>query len=150
MPARKTPPKEPDKPNAAEQQPLPARSLPRLHSSPVITHNEVQGRIDQGGCLRGVVLEAQDNEGHPRYAAFLLSSWRKEYTVLGFDSKERPRLFRGVDRLLALVRREYGFKGTIAVRLADGDPPRKHSWRIVSHGADFARPSQQQRMSEAK
>ena len=142
MAARKTPPKKPDGPSAPEQQAASARGLPRLSTSPVITHHEIQGRIDQGGCLRGVVLEAQNDDAHPRYAAFLLSSWRKEYTVLGFDSNERPRLFRGVDRLLALVRREYGFKGTIALRIADGDFPRKHSWRIVSHGADFARSTQ--------
>ena len=114
------------------------RPLPRLETSPVITHVEVFSRIDQGGCLRGAVVEAQDDHPHPQYAVFLLSSWRKEYTVLGFNSRESPRLFRSLDRILALVRVDYGFKGIVAVRIAGEEPLRPHSWRIT-HGADFPR-----------
>ena len=108
-----------------------------LRSSPLC---EVFNRIEQGGCLRGAVVEAQDDSPHPKYAVFLLSSWRKEYTVLGFNSREKPRLFRGLDRIILLVRGDYGFKGTVAVRLASEGPLRSHSWRIT-HGADFARPA---------
>ena len=114
------------------------RPTSRLHASPVITHTEVASRLDQGGCLRGVVLEAQKDDAHPDYAIFLLSSWRKEYTVLGFNSAERPRLFRDLDRVLRLVRIDYEFKGTVALRLATDAPPRQHSWRIT-HGANIAR-----------
>ena len=114
------------------------RSTPRLNASPVITHSEVASRLGQGGCLRGVLLEAQEDVASPSYAVFLLSSWRKEYTVLGFNSEERPRLFRDLDRVLRLVRIDYEFKGTVALRLASDAPPRQHSWRIT-HGANLAR-----------
>ena len=138
MPARK---KSGEEASALSSEPPDAarrRPLPRLETSPVITHGEVFTRIEQGGCLRGVVVEAQDDGSHPRYAVFLLSSWRKEYTVLGFNSREIPRFFRGLDRIIVLVRSDYGFTGTVAVRLASEGPFRSHSWRITQ-GTDFTR-----------
>ena len=126
-----------------------SRPAPRLTASPVITHGEVASRVEQGGCLRGVLLEAQEDDACPRYAVFLLSSWRKEYTVLGFNSSVRPRLFRDLDRVLRLVRFDYEFKGTVALRLASDAPPRKHSWRIT-HGANLARPAARRRMTPSE
>lgn len=136
MGARKKPPAEDDGPTTPKQ--ARDRSTPRLDASPVITHAEVASRIGQGGCLRGVLLEAQEDDASPSYAVFLLSSWRKEYTVLGFNSEERPRTFRDLDRVLRLVRIDYEFKGTVALRSASDAPLRQHSWRI-SHGANLAR-----------
>ena len=117
-----------------------SRPVPRLSTSPVITHSEVANRVEQGGCLRGALLEAQEDDAYPNYAVFLLSSWCKEYTILGFNSAERPRLFRDLDRVLRLVRIDYEFKGTVALRLASDAPPRQHSWRIT-HGANLAGPA---------
>ncbi len=93
MGARKKPPGTDQGLAAAKQDQGPDRSrpAPRLTASPVITHSEVASRVGQGGCLRGVLLEAQEDNASPHYAVFLLSSWRKEYTVLGFNSAERPR-----------------------------------------------------------
>ena len=138
MPARKRSEEEASEPSSEPPNNAPRRPLPRLETSPVITHAEVFSRIEQGGCLRGAVVEAQDDGSHPRYAVFLLSSWRKEYTVLGFNSRETPRFFRGLDRIIVLVRSDYGFKGTVAVRLASEGPFRSHSWRITQ-GTDFTR-----------
>ncbi len=138
MPPPKTSPGDPAGSASTKSGSIQGRPLPRLEACPIIAHGEVSSRIEQGGCLRGVVLEAQEDEPHPRYAAFLLSSWRREYTVLGFGSAERPRLFRDLDRMLALVRTEYAFKGTVALRLANDGPPRQHSWRIT-HGSNFSR-----------
>ena len=126
-----------------------SRPVPRLNASPVITHSEVVSRVEQGGCLRGVLLEAQEDDAFPKYAVFVLSSWRKEYTVLGFNSAERPRLFRDLDRVLRLVRIDYRFKGTVALRLASDAPPRQHSWRIT-HGANLARPAARPRQPTSK
>lgn len=148
MRTRKTSPTTSARPSSPARQ-RPERTAPRLDVSPVITHSEVFERVEQGGCLRGVVVEAQDDGAHPRYAAFLLSSWRKEYTVLGFDSAERPRLFRGLERLLALVRVEYGFRGTIALRLASEGPLRHQTWRIT-HATDFPRSPDNRRWTKSK
>ena len=138
MPPPKTSPGARARPASTKPAEGKGRPLPRLEACPVITHDEAFSRIEQGGCLRGVVLEAQDDGHRPQYAAFLLFSWRKEYTVLGFGAAERPRLFRDLDRVLALVRCEYAFMGTVALRLANDGPPRQHSWRIT-HGSDFSR-----------
>ena len=111
-----------------------------LRKAPAIQHSEVADHIEQGGCLRGVVLEAQDDGPTPSYAAYLLSSWRRGYSVLHLESSTRPRLFRSLDRLLALVRVEYAFRGTIALCLASEPPPRPNIWRIT-HGRTFSRPT---------
>ena len=61
---------------AAKQDQDRSRPVPRLNASPVITHSEVASRVEQGGCLRGVLLEAQEDDACPNYAVILLSSWR--------------------------------------------------------------------------
>ena len=151
MGARKKPPETTEELAAAKQDHDQDRSrlVPRLNASPVITHSEVASRVEQGGCLRGVLLEAQEDDASPHYAVFLLSSWRKEYTVLGFNSAERPRLFRDLDRVLRLVRIDYEFKDTVALRLASDAPPRQHSWRIT-HGANLARPAARPRLTPSE
>ena len=149
MPPPKTSPGAPAAPASTKSGDGKGRPLPRVEACPIITHDEAFSRIEQGGCLRGVVLEAQEDGPRPQYAVFLLSSWRKEYTVLGFGSAERPRLFRDLDRVLALVRCEYAFKGTVALRIVDAGPPRKQSWRI-SHGSDFSRSARVKRPGQTR
>ena len=88
-----------------------------LQSCAPITHAEITEKVKEGGRLRGAV--------------FLLTNWRKGYCVLHVHWPARPRLYRDLDRLLVLIRFEYGFTGTIALKRASDAPDGKRHWRVT-------------------
>ena len=102
-----------------------------LQTCQPVTHAEIAERLKNGGHIRGAVLEAQDDSKHPKYAVFLLTNWRKGYCVLHVHWPARPRLFRDLDRLLVLLRFEYGFTGTIALKRASAVSEGKRHWRVT-------------------
>jgi hypothetical protein len=102
-----------------------------LRTCPPITHAEVTDRLKGDGYIRGAILEAQDDGKKPRYAVFLLVNWRKGYCVLHVHWPARPRLFRDLDRLLVLLRFEYRFDGTIAIKRLSDVPEGKRHWRVT-------------------
>jgi hypothetical protein len=95
-----------------------------------ITHAEITEKLLAGGVLKGAVLEAQDDSRHPKYAVFLLPSWRRGYCILHVHWPARPRLYRDLDRLLVLIRFDYGYTGTIALKRAGDVSCSKRHWRI--------------------
>ncbi len=98
-----------------------------------ITHSEITERLAAGGHIKAAIVEAQDECANTRYAVFVLASWRSSYHVLRIHWPARPRLFRDVDRLLALLRMPYGFKGPVAFTIASPDPDKAHTrmaWRV--------------------
>lgn len=98
-----------------------------------ITHAEIVERLATGGHIKAAIIEAQDDCAAPRYAVFLLASWRSSYHVLRIHWPARPRLFRDVDRLLALLRMAYGFKGPVAFTIASPEHDKAHTrmaWRV--------------------
>jgi hypothetical protein len=102
-----------------------------LQTCQPVTHAEITERLKHGGYIRGAVLEAQDDSKQPKYAVFLLTNWRKGYCVLHVHWPARPRLFRDLDRLLVLLRCEYSFTGTIALKRASDVSEGKRHWRVT-------------------
>ena len=102
-----------------------------LETCQPITHAEITERLKDGGQIRSTILEAQDDSKQPKYAVFLLTNWRKGYCVLHVYWPARPRLFRDLDRLLVLLRFEYGFTGTIALKRASDVSEGKRHWRVT-------------------
>lgn len=80
--------------------------------------------------MKGAVLEAQDDGRQPKYAVFLLPSWRRGYCILHVHWPARPRLYRDLDRLLVLIRFDYGYTGTIALKRASDVSRSKRYWRV--------------------
>ena len=102
-----------------------------LQTCQPVTHAEITERLKDGGYIRGAVLEAQDDSKQPKYAVFLLTNWRKGYCVLHVHWPARPRFFRDLDRLLVLLRFEYSFTGTIALKRASNVSEGKRHWRVT-------------------
>jgi hypothetical protein len=102
-----------------------------LQTCAPITHAEVTEKLKGGGYLRAAVLEAQDDSTQPKYAVFLLVNWRKGYCVLHVHWPARPRLYRDLDRLLVLIRFEYKYTGTIALKRASDTSGEKRHWRVT-------------------
>jgi hypothetical protein len=101
-----------------------------LQNCQPVTHAEITEKLLAGGSLKGAVLEAQDDSRQPKYAVFLLPSWRRGYCILHVHWPAHPRLYRDLDRLLVLIRFDYGFTGTIALKRASDIPTLKRYWRV--------------------
>ena len=86
---------------------------------PGITHAEIVRAIADGGYIRGVMLEAQDPSVRAaQYAVYVLGTWQPGYAVFHVAHPARPRLFRDLDRLVEMLRFEFGYRGHINLRLA--------------------------------
>ena len=85
---------------------------------PGITQGEVADWLQRGGYIRSVIVESEATETHKtRYCLFMLTSWRPGYRILHVTWPARPRLFKDFERLQALIRHEFRYEDTIAVRL---------------------------------
>ena len=99
---------------------------------PGITHAEIVRGIAGGGYIRGVMLEAQEPDKRTaRYAVYVLGTWQIGYTVFHIAHAPRPRLFRDLDRLVEMLRFEFGYRGPITLRLA-GEQVAQKSARLRS------------------
>lgn len=101
-------------------------------TAPPITHADIVEWVAKGGYLRSVIIEAQgEKERRPWYAVYVLASWRPGYCIFHVHWPARPRLFRDLDRLMALIRFEFRYEGTVAVRLASegGSGPKRAHFR---------------------
>ena len=116
-----------DTPESSDQKSLPGRLRAEAKAT---SHAEVVGGLARGGYLKSAIIEEEeDGTGRPLYTCFLLLSWRPGYHILhvGWPLKEtkRPRQFRDLDRLVGLVRRDFGYRDAIALRMAGGTPGQK-------------------------
>ena len=85
---------------------------------PGITQGEIADWLQRGGYIRSVIVESEATETHKtRYCLFMLTSWRPGYRILHVTWPARPRLFKDFERLQALIRHEFRYEDTIAVRL---------------------------------
>ncbi len=94
-------------------------------TAPSITHAEITEQLERGGRLRGATIEAQDDGPAPKYAVYLLVSWRRPYCILNVFGALRPRLFREISRLLVMIRSDYQYRGMIAMTLASDTEGRR-------------------------
>jgi hypothetical protein len=108
----------------------PEPALPIPSDMPAITHAEIVRGIADGGYIRGVMVEAQEPENRtPRYAVYILTTWRTGYCVFHIAYPARPRLFKDLDRLMEMLRFEFRFRGVVGVRLA-GEQVAQRSARL--------------------
>ena len=98
---------------------------------PGVTLGEIVDWPQRGGYLRSVVVESEPSDTHKtRYSLFLLTSWRPGYHILHVNWPARPRLFKDFERLQALIRHEFRYEDTIAVRLPNiGQKKRRSHFR---------------------
>jgi hypothetical protein len=90
---------------------------------PAIKHSEIMAALSQGKYVKAVIIEsAKDEAGRQTYVCQLLLSWTQRYHALALrhpvQEPDEPRQFRDLDRLINLIRHEYGYLDTIALRIA--------------------------------
>ncbi|WP_145144282.1 hypothetical protein [Roseomonas gilardii] len=103
---------------------------------PSITNADLVEGIAAGGYIRGVMAEAQEPDSRkPPYALYILTSWRKGYSVFHIAWPARPRLFKDLDRVIEMLRFEFNFRGAVSVRLA-GEQVAQKSARLRTRRND--------------
>jgi uncharacterized protein YbcV (DUF1398 family) len=90
-----------------------------LQTCPPITNIEITDYLKDRGYIKAAIIEAQDNSKQPKYAMYLMVSWREGYCLWHVKWSDRPRLYKDLDRLLMFLRSEYGFWGAVSLRCAN-------------------------------
>jgi len=84
---------------------------------------EIKQGLAEGGRLRNVlvVCSTDTNAETREHLAYTRPSWRREFLPLRTWGDKSDRTYKDVDRLLTLLRDEFGYKGVIPFYWAD-DP----------------------------
>ena len=97
-------------------------------SAPGITQSEILDWLQRGGYIRSIIVETEPSDTHKtRYSVFLLTSWRAGYHIMHVNWPARPRLFKDFERLQALLRHDFRYVDTIAVRLPNAGTKKRRS-----------------------
>ncbi len=88
-----------------------------------LVEGEIKQGLAEGGRLRNVlvVCSADANAETREHLAYIRPSWRREFLPLRTWGDKSDRTYKDVDRLLTLLRDEFGYKGVIPFYWAD-DP----------------------------
>lgn len=75
---------------------------------------ELHGYLESGNVLTGARIEAVKRVPQPLYVLYVNGHWRPAgYKIFEVNRPERPRFFRDVDRIIALLRVELQYDGKI-------------------------------------
>lgn len=109
-----------------------------------LTHSELIDRLREGRAVLDCVIEAvpQADSKHPLYLLFLSCNFSpRGYRVYRVGDYIRPRLFRDLDRVVAMIRNEFFYGGTIHLRLQEKSPQRNKDKQRRHHPPDQPAPS---------
>jgi hypothetical protein len=88
---------------------------------PGIEEADVRSGLAKGGELRAAVVVCKVTQDGLEHIAWLRTSWVRGFHLLHTFRGRGIRTYRNLDLLIALIRKEWRFKGPITLRLED-DP----------------------------
>ena len=86
-----------------------------------LQEGEIRQELQNGGRLRNILIITKTIEGAPEHLAYVRPSWRREFLPLRTWGDKDDRTYKDLDRLLALLRDDFGYRGFIGLYM-DGDP----------------------------
>ena len=86
-----------------------------------LVEGEIKGRIAEGGRLRNVIVVSSSAEPDAEHLAFIRPSWKRGFLPLRTWGDKEDRTYRDLDRLLVLIRQDFGYCGVVPVYV-HGDP----------------------------
>jgi hypothetical protein len=99
-----------------------------------LQEGEIRLELQGGGYLRNVLIITKTIGGAPEHLAYVRPSWRREFLPLRTWGDKEDRTYKDLDRLLALLRDDFGYYGFIGLYM-DGDPDLAR-YRALSDGED--------------
>ena len=91
---------------------------------------EIKSGLAAGGRIRNVFITAETVDGRALYRLYLRSSWSRHFLPLRSWADRSDRTYRELDRLITLVRDDFGFQDYIILYRADD--PKLSRYRTVS------------------
>ena len=85
-----------------------------------VQEGDIRQHLAQGGYLRSVFVVSKTAAGNVVHVAYIWASWRRGFLPLRTWNDRSERTYRDFDRLLTLVRDDFGYRGPIALYL-EGD-----------------------------
>jgi hypothetical protein len=86
-----------------------------------VSEGEIRQGLAEGGRLRNVLVICNVGTTGKEHLAYIRPSWRRDLLPLRTWGDKENRTYRDADRLLALLRDDFGYQGVIPFYLAD-DP----------------------------
>ena len=86
-----------------------------------LQEGEIRQALQEGGRIRNVLVVTTGIGHAVEHLAYLRASWRRDFLPLRTWNDRTDRTYRDLDRLLTLIRVDFGFAGCVPVYLA-GDP----------------------------
>lgn len=86
-----------------------------------LQEGEIRQELQSGGRLRNVLIISKTIEGTVEHLAYVRPSWRREFMPLRTWGDKEDRTYKDLDRLLVLLRDDYGYQGFIGLYM-EGDP----------------------------
>jgi hypothetical protein len=86
-----------------------------------LSEGEIRQGLAEGGRLRNVLIVCKIGPTQKEHLAYIRPSWRRDFLPLRTWGDKGNRTYRDADRLLALLRDDFGYRGVIPFYVAD-DP----------------------------
>ncbi|MDH0699712.1 MULTISPECIES: hypothetical protein [unclassified Agrobacterium] len=86
-----------------------------------LQEGEIREELQNGGHLRNVLIITKTIGDAAEHLAYIRPSWRREFLPLRTWADKDDRTYRDLNRLLALLRDDFGYYGFIGLYM-DGDP----------------------------
>ncbi|PWC40947.1 hypothetical protein [Azospirillum sp. TSO35-2] len=86
-----------------------------------LQEGEIRQALLEGGHIRNVLIVSKGVGRAVEHLAYLRPSWRRDFLPLRTWNDRTDRTYRDLDRLLTLIRADFGFRGCVPVYIA-GDP----------------------------
>ncbi|WFU74864.1 hypothetical protein [Bradyrhizobium sp. CB2312] len=86
-----------------------------------LQEGEIRQELQNGGHLRNVLIVTKIVDGTVEHLAYVRPSWRREFLPLRTWGDKDDRTYKDLDRLLVLLRDDFGYRGFVGLYL-DGDP----------------------------
>lgn len=102
-----------------------------------LAEGEIKHCLAEGGRLRNVLIVSSDACDSPEHLAYIRPSWRRGFLPLRTWGDKDNRTYRDLDRLLSLIRCDFGFQGVIPIYVAS-DPNLPRYQAIASRAPNEA------------
>ena len=105
-----------------------------------LEEHDVRAVLGEDGSILGLFVVEYPTLRGSKYVAYIRTSWRRGFLVPRTYRNRSDRMYRDLDRLVHLIRSEFGYYGPITTHVEGAPELRRFQAFIRSDGANFAVP----------
>ena len=108
----------------------------RGHLAGGFEEGDIASGLAAGGRILGIFVVERALSGGPGYIAYLRASWKRGFHGLRTYRNRSDRVYRDLDRLVRLIRDEFGYSGPITLLVAGAPELRRFRALLPEDGRD--------------